>query len=110
VDLSVLAGDFPPDVARDLAERFLAEAVADVGAVTAAAAAGDAAAASEAAHRLRSGCLAVGARTLNEAAITVERLAADRPAELGAMAQAVEGLLDAWGATREAFGRSLTAF
>jgi signal transduction histidine kinase/DNA-binding response OmpR family regulator/HPt (histidine-containing phosphotransfer) domain-containing protein len=110
VDLSVLADDFPPDVARDLAERFLADAAADVEAVTAAAAAGDAAAAREAAHRLRSGCLAVGARTLNEAAITVERLAADRPAELGAMAQAVEGLLDAWGATREAFGRSLTAF
>jgi len=108
VDLSVLAEDFPPDVARDLAERFLVDAAADVEAVTAARTAGDAAAAREAAHRLRSGCLAVGARALNEAALAVERLAADRPAELGAMTQAVEGLLDAWGATREAFGRALT--
>ncbi|MCP9491630.1 MAG: response regulator [Solirubrobacteraceae bacterium MAG38_C4-C5] len=111
VDLSVLADDFSAEVARELAARFLEVAADDVESMRVAHAAHDAPGIREAAHRLRSGCLAVGARALNEAASAVEHLAAQAPERTDSIDGAMEALLGAWESTREAFGRArLTAF
>jgi CheY-like chemotaxis protein/HPt (histidine-containing phosphotransfer) domain-containing protein len=109
VDLSVLVDDFPPQVARELAERFLEVAADDVESICVAHAAHDAPGVREAAHRTRSGCLAVGARALSEAASRLEHVAVEVPEQPDAIDGAVDSLLGAWDATREAFGRSLTA-
>lgn len=84
-----LERDFNAELVRELIESFLDASPALVARVAAAAQESDREAAAEAAYRLRGGCLALGARLLNDACRVLE------PPDADLMAGAA-GLERAW--------------
>lgn len=70
--VAALERDLGPDGLREVTRTMLEAAPADVRALEEAAGRGDGEGAARAAHRLRSGCLLLGARTLAEACAVVE--------------------------------------
>ena len=91
-----LERDFPPEVVREVVGSFLNTTGELVDEIVAAARGGDAAAAAEVAHRLRGGCLAVGAGALTRACSALEELARNGATEVE---PAAVRIASAWRAT-----------
>jgi signal transduction histidine kinase/DNA-binding response OmpR family regulator/HPt (histidine-containing phosphotransfer) domain-containing protein len=99
-----LARDFPPNVVRDVVHAFIDSTPSIIERIVLAAAGDDHVEVAQGAHRLKGGCLAVGAGTLNDLATELEQLGragADGPALRDAAAR----LEAAWLATRAALRR-----
>jgi CheY-like chemotaxis protein len=99
--LGELVSDFDAETARAIMTTFLDTTPELVEALGAAARAGDGAAAAAAAHKLRGGCLAIGAAMLADAAASVERAGRQDAAQPVLAAGAVD-VEEAWSATRVA--------
>ena len=100
-----LERDFPPEVVREVVGSFLNTTGELVDQIAAAAGSGDAAGAAEVAHRLRRGCLAVGAGALTRACSALEELTRDGGTEVGPAAARVAS---AWQATEPLLRRRIS--
>ncbi|HYF26920.1 MAG TPA: Hpt domain-containing protein [Baekduia sp.] len=99
--VAALERDLGPDGVRAIARTMLDAAPADVRTLADAAEQGDADAAARAAHRLRSGCLMLGARALADACAALEAAGkAGAPGE--ELAQAAGRVAAAWEPARAA--------
>jgi CheY-like chemotaxis protein len=96
-----LARDFPPDVVREVVQAFIDSTPAIIERIVLAAEGVDHLEVSQGAHRLRGGCLAVGAGRLNDVAVELETLGREEGGA-DALQDAAARLEHAWLATRRA--------
>jgi two-component system sensor histidine kinase/response regulator len=96
-----LARDFPPDVVREVVHAFIDSTPAIIERIVLAAEGVDHLEVSQGAHRLRGGCLAVGAGLLNDVAGELETLGREE-AGAEALQDAAARLEHAWLTTRRA--------
>jgi two-component system, sensor histidine kinase and response regulator len=96
-----LGKEFSPDVVREVVYAFIDSTPPIIERVVLAAEGGDHDEIASAAHRLKGGCLAVGAGELNDVATELEELARDRGSS-DALQAAAGRLERSWSATRRA--------
>jgi HPt (histidine-containing phosphotransfer) domain-containing protein len=96
-----LARDFSPDVVREVVGAFIDSTPPIIERIVLAAEGDDHVEISQAAHRLRGGCLAVGAGELNDLAAELEQLGRDA-APGAALRDAAQRLERSWTRTRRA--------
>jgi HPt (histidine-containing phosphotransfer) domain-containing protein len=96
-----LAGDFAPDVVREIVDAFIDSTPSIIERVVLAAEGADHTEIAQGAHRLKGGCLAVGAGQLNDIADELETLGRER-ASGEALQEAAARLERSWIATRRA--------
>jgi CheY-like chemotaxis protein/HPt (histidine-containing phosphotransfer) domain-containing protein len=93
--------DFPPEVVREVVHAFIDSTPPIIERIVLAAEGEDHLEVSQGAHRLKGGCLAVGASALNDLAVELESLGKEgAPAE--PLRETASRLEDAWLATRAA--------
>lgn len=103
-----LRDDFPPDAVRQLVHAFIDSTPTIIERIVLAAEGDDHVEVAQGAHRLKGGCLAVGAGRLNDLAVELEALG--RAEAEGERLRAVAARLeDAWRATRGELRRCLDA-
>jgi two-component system sensor histidine kinase/response regulator len=96
-----LAGDFAPDVVREIVDAFIDSTPSIIERIVLAAEGADHTEIGQGAHRLKGGCLAVGAGQLNDIADELETLGRER-ASGEALQEAAARLERSWIATRRA--------
>jgi two-component system sensor histidine kinase/response regulator len=100
--------DFPPKVVREVVHAFIDSTPMIIERIVLAAEGDDHVEVAQGAHRLKGGCLAVGAGVLNDLAVELERLGRDEAG--GAPLRDAAGRLeDAWRATRAELRRRVDA-